>query len=67
MSETSFHAGEKFRFRRTGEFDGSVYQAYRQNDFWYVTLEGNTDRWMFWLLSDETVISEAWWDNRLTD
>lgn len=67
MGETSFLSGERFRFRRTGDVSGSVYQAVRQNDFWFVTLEGNTDRWMFWLLSDATVISEAWWENRLTD
>lgn len=67
MSEVVFHAGDKFRFRRTGEPSGSIYNAYRQNDYWFVTLEGNTERSMYWLLSDETVISEAWWDNRLTD
>lgn len=67
MPETSFLSGDRFRFRRVGDASTTVYQAVRQNDFWFVTLEGNTDRWMFWLLSDETIISEAWWENRLTD
>lgn len=63
MTPTDFHDGDTFRFSRLGQ---GTYKAMRQDSFWHVTLEGNTDRWMLWLFSDETVLKD-FWDSRLTD
>lgn len=65
MATTTDH---QFRDDDTFRFNASrgIYQAIRQNSLWRVTLEGNTERWMFWVVSDETVLKD-FWDSRLTD